>query len=290
MSRILLTGIDGQVGWELQRSLQPLGEIIALNRSGLNLSDPDQIRKVIRSEKTSIIVNPAAYTAVDKAETEIDQAFSINAIAPGILAEEARRLDALLVHYSTDYVFDGHQKTPYKEEDTPAPLGVYGRSKLEGERAIQAVGGRHLIFRTCWVYSLRGHNFLRTILRIASERDELKVVSDQVGAPTWSRLIAETSALALARYSGQNGIYHLTAGNSTSWYEFAREIVKTASILGLLAKPPPLVTPISTKEYPTNAIRPLNSRLDCTRLTEAFNLHVPDWLSQFYLCINAAVR
>lgn len=289
MSRILLTGIDGQVGWELQRSLQPLGEIISLNRSGLDLSDPDTVRRVVRSIKPAIIVNPAAYTAVDKAEIEVAQAFAINATAPGILAEEAKRLGALLVHFSTDYVFDGSKKEAYTESDAPSPLGNYGRSKLAGEQAIQLSGCRHLIFRTCWVYGLRGHNFLRTILKLASERDELRIVNDQIGSPTWSRFIADVTSLALARYAGQQGIYHLAASESTSWYGFAREIVNTAVLLGLISGSPAM-TAISTNEYPTPARRPLNSRLDCTHLSNEFNLHMPNWLSLFFLSINAAVR
>lgn len=289
MNRILLTGINGQVGWELQRSLQPLGEVIALDRIGMNLADPDRIREVVRSIRPAIICNPAAYTTVDKAEEETALAMAINATAPGILAEEARRLDALLVHYSTDYVFDGKNNVPYREDDPTGPLGSYGRSKLAGEQAIQASGCRHLIFRTCWVYGLRGHNFLRTILRLAAERDELHIVADQTGAPTWSRMIAETTALALARHADQHGIYHMAAPDSTSWHGFATEIVAKAAALGLIGKAPHIRS-ISSAEYPTLACRPANSRLDSSRLAGDFDLRLPEWQSQFFLCIDAAVR
>lgn len=289
MTRILLTGINGQVGWELQRSLQPLGEVIALDRTGLDLSNPDRIREVVRSIKPSVICNPAAYTAVDKAETETDLAMTVNAMAPGILAEEARRHDALLIHYSTDYVFDGEKDSPYKEDDPTSPLGNYGRSKLAGEQAIQAIGCRHLIFRACWVYGLRGHNFLRTILRLAGERDQLRIVNDQFGMPTWSRMISDASAQALARYTGQQGIYHLAAADSTSWHGFASEILSSAYKLGMIAKLP-AVHPIASTDYPTPARRPPNSRLDSTRLAADFHLQLPDWHTQLLLCINAAVR
>lgn len=289
MTRILLTGINGQVGWELQRSLQPLGEVIALDRTGLDLSNPDRIRDVVRSIKPSIICNPAAYTAVDKAETELDLAMAINAMAPGILAEEARRHDALLIHYSTDYVFDGQKDGLYREDDTASPLGNYGRSKLAGEQAIQAIGCRHLIFRACWVYGLRGHNFLRTILRLASERDQLRIVNDQIGMPTWSRMIADASAQALARHAGQQGIYHLAAPDSASWCDFASAIISSACKLGMIAKPP-VVHPITSADYPTPARRPMNSMLDSSRLMKDFHLQLPDWHTQLFLCIDAAGR
>jgi len=207
LKRILLTGISGQVGRELQRTLQPLGDVIACDRSRFDLTQPEALRATLQALRPTLIVNPAAYTAVDKAESEPDLAMTINATAPAVLAEFAREADALLVHFSTDYVFAGDQPTAYSEDDIPAPLGVYGRSKLAGEQAITASGCRHLIFRTSWVYGLHGHNFLKTMLRLAQERDELRVVDDQFGAPTWSRMIAETVAAALARYQGQHGIY-----------------------------------------------------------------------------------
>lgn len=287
MSRILLTGINGQVGWELQRSLQPLGEVIALDRSRLDLSNPDDIRKVVRNIRPTIICNPAAYTGVDKAETEVDLAMTINATAPAILAEEAHRLGSLLVHYSTDYVFDGTKDSPYREVDPTSPLGSYGRSKLAGERAIQASHCRHLIFRICWVYGLRGHNFLRTILRLADERDELRIVSDQIGMPSWSRMISQATSLALARYSGQQGLYHLASPDSTSWHGFASEILIQAKSLGLIEKSP-RVHPIASADYPTQARRPLNSRLNSALFARDFELELPGWHSQLVLCINAA--
>lgn len=283
--RILLTGISGQVGRELQRSLQPLGEIIACDRARLDLANPDSIRKTVREISPGIIVNPAAYTAVDKAESEADRAMAINGTAPGTLAEEARRLDALLVHYSTDYVFDGSKPAPYTEDDPTAPLGSYGRSKRMGEEAIAASDCRHLIFRTAWVYGLHGHNFLRTVLRLAAERDELRIVADQFGTPTWSRMIAETTAMALARYAGQQGIYHLAAEDWTSWHGFAETIVESASKHGLIKKTP-LVRHITTADYPSTARRPANSRLSCKHLLADFNLTLPDWRSQLQLCLS----
>lgn len=285
MTRILLTGIGGQVGWELQRTLQPLGEVVACDRQRLDLADPDRLRAAVREIQPALIVNPAAYTAVDKAESEPELAQTINDTAPGILAEEAKRLDALLIHYSTDYVFDGAKTTPYVEGDPTAPLGAYGRSKLAGEEAIRASGCRHLIFRTCWVYGARGHNFLRTMLRLARERDELRVVDDQHGAPTWSRMIAETTALALARHTGQQGIYHLAAADVTTWHGFATAIIAEASARGMLDRATP-VRRITSADFPTPARRPANSRLDCSRLHADFGLQPPDWQTQLRLCLD----
>ena len=223
--RILLTGKNGQVGWELQRTLAPLGEVVVLDRRQLDLSDPDQIRERVREISPDLIVNAAAYTAVDRAEAEPEPAMAVNGTAPGLLAEEAKRIGAAIIHYSTDYVFDGAKTTPYTEEDAPNPLNVYGRTKLAGEQAVQAAGVPHLILRTSWVYGMRGKNFLLTILRLAREREELKIVDDQIGAPTWSRTIAEATAQILTSgawpVSGASGIYHLTASGSTSWYGFA---------------------------------------------------------------------
>ncbi|GAB1393603.1 dTDP-4-dehydrorhamnose reductase [Rhodocyclaceae bacterium] len=284
MTRILLTGIHGQVGWELQRTLQPLGEVIALDRSQLDLARPEQIRSVVRSINPAIIVNPAAYTAVDKAESEPELAQAINGIALGILAEEAKHLDALLVHYSTDYVFDGEKTLPYVESDAPHPIGSYGRTKLAGEQAITASGCRHLIFRTCWVYGRHGHNFMRTMLRLAAERDELCVVDDQHGAPTWSRMIAETTALALARHTGQAGIYHLAAAGECTWHGFAEAIINEANTLGILTKCPP-VRRITSADFPTPTRRPTSSRLDCARLAKDFGLQLPDWQAQLKSCL-----
>jgi dTDP-4-dehydrorhamnose reductase len=284
--RILLTGIHGQVGWELQRTLQPLGEVIACNRSQLNLADVDGIRKAIREIRPDLIVNPAAYTAVDKAENETDLAMAINGTAPGILAEESKQIDALLIHYSTDYVFDGRKMAAYVENDPTAPLGSYGLSKRAGEQAIAATGCRHLIFRTSWVYGLRGHNFLRTMLRLAVERDELRVVADQFGAPTWSRIIAETTALAIARYTDQQGLYHLTADDTTTWHGFTEAIITLANKHALISQSPP-VRRIATADFPTLTARPKNSRLDCTHLKTDFRLSVPNWESQLKLCLDS---
>lgn len=290
MTRILLTGIHGQVGWELQRSLQPLGEIFAFDRGGFDLANPDGMRTVLREIKPDIIVNPAAYTAVDKAESESETecATAINATAPGILAEHAKQQDALLIHYSTDYVFDGSKPAAYSEDDPVCPINAYGRGKLAGEHAIQAVGCRHLIFRCSWVYGLRGQNFLRTMLRLARECDELRVVADQTGAPTWCRMIAETTALAIARYTGQQGIYHLAAAGATTWYGFATAIIAAAAERGLLERIP-AVRHITSADFPTPARRPANSRLNCSRLQHDFTLQQPDWAPELQLCLDSAL-
>lgn len=286
MTRILLTGGNGQVGWELARSLQPLGEVAAPDRAGFDLADPDRMRGVLRELRPAVIVNPAAYTAVDKAESEPALAAAINATAPGILAEEAKRLDALLVHYSTDYVFDGSKPAAYTEADPTCPVNTYGRTKLAGEEAIRASGCRHLILRTSWVYGMRGRNFLLTMLKLARERDELRVVADQFGAPTWSRMIAATTALMLARHRDQQGVYHFVAGGETSWHGFAAAIVAQGHAQGLLAKTPP-VHRIASADFPTPARRPANSRLDCGRLKSDFGLAQPDWRLQLDLCLAA---
>ena len=278
MTRILLTGRNGQVGWELERTLAPLAEIIAHDRAGLDLADLDRIRTVVRETRPDIIVNAAAYTAVDKAESEPDLAMAINGTAPGVLAEETKRLGALLVHYSTDYVFDGTKPAPYTEEDTPNPINAYGRSKLAGELAIQAVGGRHLILRTSWVYSLRGHNFLNTILRLAAERDELRIVDDQIGAPTWSHAIAEATGRLLALPQPPEGLYHLSASGETSWHGFAKAIVATRGLATA-------VVPIPASDYPLPARRPANSRLDNCRLRKATGVALGDWQAQLALCL-----
>jgi dTDP-4-dehydrorhamnose reductase len=281
--RLLLTGKNGQVGWELQRTLAPLGEVIALGSQELDLRDPAAIRATLRELQPAIVVNPAAHTAVDRAETERDAAFAINATAPGVLAEEAARLGALLVHYSTDYVFDGTKTCAYTENDAPNPLNVYGASKLAGERAIAATGCRHLILRTSWVYGARGGNFLLTMLRLGKERDELSIVNDQTGAPTWSRAIAETTAQILAQRhtwpQGAGGVYHLACGGETTWFGFAQAIFAHAQ------KAPRLV-PITSADYPLPARRPANSRLDCRRLEEDFGLAPPDWRQALRLCLE----
>ena len=266
--RILLTGAGGQVGGELKSTLAALGEVQALRRAEVDLGDTDAIRRVVRAANPDTIVNAAAYTAVDKAESERDAAFAVNAVAPGVLAEEAKRNGALLVHYSTDYVFDGTKPSPYVEQDAPNPINVYGESKLEGERAIAASGCRYLILRTSWVYGPRGSNFMLTMLRLAKERPELRVVDDQVGAPTSSLEIARATAQLLR--PGAHGLYHLAAAGQTSWCGFARAILERAGI----ATP---VIAIRTEDYPTAARRPRNSRLDCSRLRADFGVTLAPW-------------
>jgi len=278
--RILLTGANGQVGSELRRSLAPLGEVVAFDRAGLDLAQPDVVIARVRDVAPQAIVNAGAYTAVDKAESEPEAASAINAKAPRVLAEEARRLGAILVHYSTDYVFDGEKASPYTEADTPDPLSVYGRSKLEGERAVIASGCRHLTLRTSWVYGTRGRNFLLTMLRFAGEGRALRVVDDQIGAPTWCREIADATAALLARPDpaapGADGLYHLSADGFTSWFGFARAIFDSPELVRLgIARP--TLEAIPTSEYPTPARRPRNSRLDCSRLESRAGLRLAPW-------------
>lgn len=279
-TRILIIGRQGQVGWELRRTLAPLGHVAAVDFPDIDLTQPDSIRRWVDETRPDVIVNAAAYTAVDKAETDESRAHQINAIAPGILAEAARQRNAWIVHYSTDYVFDGRKSSPYTEQDSPSPLGVYGRTKLEGDQAVIGVGGRFLIFRLCWVYGARGHNFLLTIQRLARERETLRVVNDQVGAPTWSRLIAEATAQALAKVRQEAdparyaGVYNLSCAGSTSWHGFAQAIVDR---LPAAQRKCQAVQPISTAEYPTLARRPAYSVLDGDALAQVFGLHMPDW-------------
>lgn len=285
MTRILLLGRVGQVGWELQRSLAPLGAVIALSRAEADLEQPETLRDTIRSNAPDLIVNAAAYTAVDKAESEPDLAATVNSHAVRVLAEEAGKLGALLVHYSTDYVFDGSRPVPYTEDDVPNPLGVYGRTKLDGERAIQATGCRRLIFRTSWVYAARGGNFVKTILRLARERDELKIVADQIGAPTSAELIADVTALCVGyithcpeRFAEFGGIYNLVAAGATSWHDYAKFVVEGAARLGLTLKlSSDSIRPITTSEYPLPATRPLNSRLATGKLNQVFGIELPHW-------------
>jgi dTDP-4-dehydrorhamnose reductase len=283
---ILLVGKNGQVGWELQRTLATLGEVVAVDRKGMDLADPDSIRSAIRAARPDLIVNAAAYTAVDKAESEPDLAMAINGTAPSIMAEEAKRLGAAMIHYSTDYVFDGTKASLYAEEDAPNPLNVYGVTKLAGEQAVQAAGIPHLIFRTSWVYGLRGKNFLLTILRLAQERDELKIVDDQVGAPTWSRLIAEATAQILAQrganLSEVSGLYHLTSAGRTSWHGFARAILDHSGLAA--AKPLARLTPIPGADYPLPAPRPGNSGLSSKKMQQVFGLALPAWDAALALC------
>ncbi len=291
--KILLTGKTGQVGFQLERCLQGLGQVLALNSTQMNLSDLDQVRAVVREHKPDLIVNPAAYTAVDLAEREPELAMKINGEAPGVLAEEAKKLGAALIHYSTDYVFDGSKQGAYVEDDATNPLNVYGKSKLAGEQAIAASGVPHLILRTSWVYGMYGKNFLRTVMRLAQERDELRIVADQFGAPTWARTVADTTAhisarlqagasskdgLAQAAWEQHAGIYHLTAQGHTTWYGFTKAILNHPSI----AKKP-TVSPIRSEEYPVPAKRPTNSVLSCERLINTF-CGLPQWDEALRLC------
>jgi dTDP-4-dehydrorhamnose reductase len=269
--RILLTGRNGQVGWELERSLAAVGKLTALDRGDLDLTNEASIRHVTRAAAPNVIVNAAAYTAVDRAESEPQRAQAVNGVAPGILAEEARRCGALLVHYSTDYVFDGEKRTPYREDDAPNPVSAYGRTKLAGEQAVQRSGCRHLILRTCWVYAARGNNFVRTILRLARERGELSVVGDQTGSPTAAHEIAAATATLLAQGAPAGGIYHLCAAGETTWYEFARAVL---SLTGLEQTP---VRRITTAEYPTAARRPRYSVLSNEKIRKDARIALTDW-------------
>jgi len=291
--KILLTGCNGQVGWELGRALLPLGEVITNSRSQVDLSDLDGLRCIVQKYSADVIVNAAAYTAVDKAETEKDLAFLINAEAPGVLAEEAKRTGALLVHYSTDYVFDGAKISAYAEDDVPNPANIYGQSKLAGEKAIQATGADYLILRTSWVYAARGHNFLKSILRLAAEREELNIVADQIGSPTWARLIAETTAHVLRqslleRHTGDfnSGLYNLTSTGETSWHGFAQMIVDYARQQGNQTLKNRIINSIPTKDYPLPAKRPVNSRLSTDRLEQHFGLKMPAWDQALKLCME----
>lgn len=283
MNRILITGTNGQVGFELKRALPPLGEVIALARQEMDLADPASILAALNRYQPAIIVNPAAYTAVDKAESEVELAVAVNAHAPGIMAEWAEQHDALLIHYSTDYVFDGCKNGAYCEDDVANPQSVYGRSKWEGEEAIRARTAHHLILRTSWVVGTHGGNFLKTILRLAHERDSLNVVADQIGAPTSAALIADVTAQLISRYrlpthKFEYGTYHLAASGETCWFDYARFVVQLAEQqrfpLRLAAS---AIRPIPTSAYPLPAPRPANSRLDCSKLSCHFGLALPHW-------------
>jgi dTDP-4-dehydrorhamnose reductase len=284
--KILLLGKNGQVGWELQRSLAPLGELVALDRQlvdGLSgdLSDLESLRATIRQVKPDVIVNAAAYTAVDKAESETELADRINGLASGVMAEEAAALGAWLIHYSTDYVFSGQGVTPWHETDAVAPVNHYGSSKLAGEQAIISSGCRYLIFRTSWVYGARGNNFAKTMLRLAKDRETLSVIADQIGAPTGADLIADVTALAVQQVIKRPelaGLYHLAAAGEVSWHGYAKHVIDFAKSQGEeLAVT--TVNPIETTAYPTPARRPLNSRLNTQKLRDNFSLHLPDWQS-----------
>jgi dTDP-4-dehydrorhamnose reductase len=295
--RILLLGRNGQLGWELQRSLAPLGELIALDRTGGtafstgshagtaalcgDLGRPEDLQATVRLLRPDVVVNAAAYTAVDRAESEPDVADAINVAAPGRLGAVCAELDACLVHYSTDYVFDGSGERRWREDDPTGPLGVYGKTKLEGERRIRTSGCRHLILRTSWVYAARGTNFAKTILRLAGERDALRVIDDQFGAPTGADLLADATAHAVRSLEARSelaGTYHVTASGETSWFDYARFLVEGARARGWDMKAGPKgISPVPTSAYPTAARRPLNSRLDCTRFERAFGLGLPCW-------------
>ncbi|MBT9590036.1 MAG: dTDP-4-dehydrorhamnose reductase [Thiobacillus sp.] len=283
--KILLFGKNGQVGWELQRSLAPLGELVALASDSQalcgDLADLAGIARTVRAVAPDVIVNAAAHTAVDQAEREPERARTLNALAPGVLAQEAQRCGAWLVHYSTDYVFDGSGDAPWRETDPTGPLNVYGQTKLEGEAAIRAAGCRHLIFRTSWVYAARGGNFAQTMLRLARERDSLAVINDQIGAPTGADLLADVTAHAIRTAMQRpelGGLYHLAAGGQTSWYDYARFVIEFARQVGVQIKvAPEAIQPVSSSAFPTAARRPLNSRLDTRNLQTTFGLHLPHW-------------
>ncbi|MCK4787834.1 MAG: dTDP-4-dehydrorhamnose reductase [Desulfobacteraceae bacterium] len=291
---MLITGKNGQVGWELQRSLLPLGHIVALDRHTLDLANDASISQVVRQIKPDVIVNAAAYTTVDKAEEDQDLAMQINGIAPGVLAEEAKQLRALLIHYSTDYVFDGTKQTPYIETDETKPINIYGSSKLAGELAIQAIVADHVILRTSWVYASRGNNFLLTMLKLMQERENLRIIADQTGTPTWARLIAETTAqivkqslMERQQETFQSGLYHLTSTGKTTWHGFAEKIKEIAhkqnkrDVMKIQN-----VAPISTAEYPTLAKRPQNSCMITNKLQQKYNLTMPSWDTALELCMD----
>jgi dTDP-4-dehydrorhamnose reductase len=292
--RLLVTGANGQVGWELSRSLMPLGEVVALDHRQCDFSRPESLPSLIRSIKPDVVVNAAAYTAVDKAEHEEKLAMTVNGTAVGVIAEESRKAGILLVHYSTDYVFDGAKETPYTEEDVPHPINAYGRSKLAGDAAVLQAGGAYVILRTSWVYASRRHNFVHTILRLARQREELRIVADQIGAPTWARNIADATAPIIRaacneQEQGQSasGIFNLAASGATSWYGFAEAILEDGKRHALLsAQHLPQLRPIPSEEYPLPAARPKNSRLAEDRLSKRFGIVLPNWKQGLSLCIE----
>ena len=306
--RLLITGAHGQVGWHLQRTLAPLGEVLAIDIEEVDLTDLDALSRIVRDFAPNIIVNAAAYTAVDKAESEPDLARAINVAAPGQIAKECAARDALMLHYSTDYVYDGSKAVPYEEHDATGPLSVYGETKLAGDRAIMASGCAHIILRTTWVYDIRGKNFLRTVLRLAREKEELRIVGDQFGAPTWARMLAESTAIIVARSLEvrsattlwpRSGLFHLTAAGQTSWAGFAQAIIEdyedfvdwpaeTGEFGGpLKAK---RVVEITTEQYHTPARRPRNSVLSNAAIHNAFGILMPDWHHQLRLALQDAIR
>jgi len=284
MNKILLTGKNGQVGFELQRALAPLGEVLAVDHAECDLSRPEAIRQLVQQLRPGIIVNPAAYTAVDKAETDQDLAYAVNATAPGVFGEEARKLGALVIHYSTDYVFDGTKAGAYLESDVPNPQSIYGKSKLAGEQALLASGACALVFRTSWVFGAHGNNFAKTMLRLAGERDSLNVVADQHGAPTSAALLADVTAQIIGQYRRADaaafpyGLYHLVAGGLTTWHDYARTVVGAARSAGKNLKlAPEHIKAITTADYPLPAPRPANSHLATDKLQNTFGLKLPVW-------------
>ena len=289
--KILLLGKNGQVGWELVRTLLPLGEVIALDRQQMDFTHIEALRQTIQTIRPDVIVNAVAYTAVDKAESDQESAFLCNATAVDAIAQEAKKISALLIHYSTDYIFDGTKNASYLEDDAVNPLNVYGKSKLAGENAIIASGVDYLIFRTTWVFAARGQNFLKSILRLAAERDTLNIVADQIGAPTWARVIAQTTAhiVEQVKQERQNklfvsGVFHLTSAGDTSWHGFTQKIVEFASPHCQLKTR--VISPIATSDYPTPAKRPLNSRLCTDKLTQRFGIVMPTWETSLKLCME----
>ncbi|VVE56549.1 dTDP-4-dehydrorhamnose reductase [Pandoraea anhela] len=289
--RILLTGATGQVGWELARCLQGFGDVHAPGRHEMDLLDTDSVVRTLRDFSPDLIVNPAAYTAVDRAETDEAAAYQVNAVVPGIMAEEAKRLGALVVHYSTDYVFDGTSSTPYREDEPTNPQNAYGRTKLAGEAAIVASGANHLVLRTSWVYGARGANFLLTVQRLARERDELRIVADQHGAPTWCRTIAALTSQVLVQgltqtgvdadfWRERGGLYHLTAAGQTTWHGFTEAILDVSA-----PEKRPKVVAIPTSAYPLPARRPAYSVLDNDKLARNFGVRAPDWRDALKLCL-----
>ena len=282
--KILLTGRNGQLGFELQRALAPLGELIAIDSGECDLADAQAIRQLVRQMAPDLIVNPAAFTAVDTAEDQRDLVMAVNATAPEVLGQEAQALGIPVFHYSTDYVFDGRKTSPYTEKDPTSPLSVYGQSKQLGETRLQAATQRHLIMRTSWVFGTHGQNFAKTMLRLAQERDELRVVSDQIGAPTPASLLADLTAHLVRQIQTAGpagfpfGLYHVSAGGETNWFDYAKHVLEQATIRGYALKvAPDQVTPISTDAYPTRARRPGNSRLDTSKFRRTFGLRLPSW-------------
>lgn len=295
--KLLVTGARGQVGWELARLLAPLGDVTAIDRGAVDLADEDALRRFIRDRAPDVIVNPAAFTAVDKAESQPDVAMAVNGRAPGVMAEAMARTGGLMIHFSTDYVFDGSKAAPWTESDAPNPLSVYGRSKLAGEDAVRAVGGAHFVFRTSWVYGRRGANFLLTMIRLAKERDELRVVADQHGAPTWCRMLAERTRDVIRRAwtdpdmrdrtrEELSGVYHLTNAGATTWHGLASAIVATAPELA--DRRHVKVTPIATSDYPLPAPRPANSVLDNAKFERVFGVRAQPWDDALGACLAEA--